>query len=99
MRRIGDMMGSRVSSPVKTERRVVADEKTVFFLTEKVVGELYGVRGRENVAPRYWKDGKLFLSCRNPLWANELWVARDILRDHINRELGHEGVKEIKTSE
>lgn len=93
-------MGSHAPISTSTMRKdVVADEKTVFFLAEKVVSELYGVRGRENVSPRYWKSGKLFLSCRNPLWANELWITRDTLRDRINRELGHEGVKEISTSE
>lgn len=100
MRRIGDMMAMMpVASETKARKMVAADEKTVFFLAEKAVSELYGVRGRENVTPRYWKSGKLFLSCRSPLWANELWITRDTLRGRINDELGYEGVKEIKTSE
>jgi len=101
MKRIGDMMTVSKTdlSSVKRRKRVVADEKTIFFLSEKAIRELYGVRGRENISPRYWKDGKLFFSCRSPLWANELWITRDAFRDHINRELGYDGVKEIKTSE
>jgi hypothetical protein len=100
MKRIGDMMAAQRSvSDSAPRRRVVADEKTVFFLVEKGMAELYGVRGRENVSPRYWKNGKLFLSCRSPLWANELWITRESLRERINAELGYEGVKEIKTTE
>lgn len=87
------------SSIIREVRTVLADEKTVFFLTEKIVGDLYGVRGRENISPRYWKNGILFCSCKSPLWANELWITREALRDRINRELGYEGVKEIKTSD
>lgn len=100
MKRIGDMMGTKKIAPdVIPRKKVTADEKTVFYLAEKEIGELYGVRGKENVSPRYWKSGKLFLSCQNPLWANELWITRETLRNRINGELGHEGVREIKMSE
>jgi hypothetical protein len=100
MKRLSDMMAAKRTEPgASSHRRVVADQKTVFFLAEKGMAELYGVRGRENVSPRYWKNGKLFLSCRSPLWANELWITRESLRERINRELGYEGVKEIKTTE
>lgn len=100
MKRIGDMMVSSIKpSDTVGRRRVLADEKTVFYLAEKVIGELYGARGRKNISPRYWKKGKLFLACQSPLWANELWISRDELRERMNRELGYEGVSEIKASE
>lgn len=100
MRRIGDMMARQVEPSVtRGSRTVVADEKTVFFLAEKAIRELYGVRGSENVSPRLFRSGKLFLSCRNPLWANELWMSRETLRDRINHELGYEGIREVKTTE
>lgn len=100
MKRIGDMMvSSTMPSNMAGRRRVVADEKTVFYLAEKVIGELYGARGRKNISPRYWKKGKLFLSCQNSLWVNELWISKDELRERINLELGYEGVFEIKAAE
>jgi hypothetical protein len=99
MKRIGEMMTLRDEDVTRRRKKVEADEKTVFFLAERVVAELYGVRGRENISPRFWKVGKLFLSCANPLWANELWVNRDVFRGKINQELGYEGVSDIRTSE
>ncbi len=101
MKRISEMMtqSHTSSSLVKKRKRVVLDEKTIFFLAEKAILALYGVRGRENISPRYWKNGKLFLSCCSPLWANELWITRETLCNQINQELGYEEVKEIQTSE
>ncbi|HWQ59544.1 MAG TPA: DciA family protein [Candidatus Fimivivens sp.] len=100
MKRISDMMTWKTeSSSTRKTKPVIADEKTVFFLTEKVIKELYGVRGSENVTPRYFRSGKLFLSCRNALWANELWMTRDTLCSRINLELGYEGVTDVKTAE
>jgi hypothetical protein len=98
MKPIGEMMRSKTQPPVRP-RRIDADEKTIFFLAEKVVLGLYGVRGRENIVPRYWKGGKLFFSCQSPLWANELWITRESLSDKINQELGSDIIKEIKVSE
>ncbi|NTW13846.1 MAG: DUF721 domain-containing protein [Candidatus Moranbacteria bacterium] len=98
MKSISEMMKSKSRVQVRP-KRVDADEKTIFFLAEKVVLGLYGVRGRENIVPRYWKGGKLFFSCQSPLWANELWITREILSEKINQELGNVVVKEIKVSE
>ncbi len=100
MKRIGDMMTPpRATDAARNQKRIIADEKTVFFLAERAIGALYGVRGRQYIAPRHFRDGKLFLSCGSPLWANELWVTREAFRDHINHELGHEAVSDIRTSE
>lgn len=98
MKSISEMMKSK-SRTQAGPKRIDADEKTVFFLAERVVLGLYGVRGRENIVPRYWKSGKLFFSCQSPLWANELWLTRETLSQKINQELGSEVVKEIKVSE
>ena len=98
MKQIGDMMKSKTQAHIRP-RKIETDEKTVFFLAEKAISGLYGVRGRENLIPRYWNAGKLHFSCQSPLWANELWITKDALRDHINHELGEDAVKEIKISE
>jgi hypothetical protein len=101
MKAIGDVMKRvQVQKPsmVNNSRKTEIDDKTLFFLAEKVISALYGTRGRENVIPRYFRDGKLHLACHSPLWANELWMTRDTLRERLNREIGHDLVEEIKTS-
>ncbi len=101
MKQIGDVMKrAQVKKPgaVGDIRKNEIDDKTLFFLAEKVISAFYGTRGRENVIPRYFRDGKLYLACHSPLWANELWMTRDTLCERLNREIGHDLVKEIKTS-
>lgn len=75
------------------------DEKTIFFLAEKVLLSQYGMRGRENISPKFWKEGKLFLFSQNSLWAGEVWTNRESIRAKINKEIGEEIVSEIKVSE
>lgn len=75
------------------------DEKTIFFLAEKVILSQYGMRGKENISPKFWKEGKLFLFSQNSLWAGELWTNRESIRAKINKEIGEEIVSEIKVSE
>lgn len=100
MKKISDMMKApRASVAEQGVKKVEVDDKTLFFLSEKVVEALYGTRGRENVTPRFFRNGKLYFSCHSPLWANELWMTRETFRERINREVGREIVKEIKTSE
>ena len=72
------------------------DEKTVFYISKKVLGEEYGLRGTENIIPTFYKEGKLFLSSRSSLWGNEIWLERERLRLKMNALLGAEGVREIK---
>lgn len=98
MRQIGDMMKHARAPQGVGARKMEIDDKTLFFLAEKAVSALYGTRGRENIIPRYFRDGKLFFSCHSPLWAQELWVTRDAFRERLNREIGHDVVKEIQMS-
>ncbi|NTW46055.1 MAG: DUF721 domain-containing protein [Candidatus Moranbacteria bacterium] len=101
MKRLGDMMSGPVSvaGGRAPRRAVVADEKTVFFLAERVIGGMYGDRGRENLKPRFFRNGKLFIACSGPLWANELWIGREAFRERINRELGSDGVRGVGVSD
>lgn len=75
------------------------DEKTIFFIAEKVILSQYGMRGRENISPKFWKEGKLFFFSQSSLWAGEIWMNREMVRKKINEEIGSETVLEIKVSE
>ena len=91
----GGSSGKRKENPTKMN----IDEKTIFFLAEKILLSQYGVRGKENISPKFWKDGKLFLFSQNSLWAGEVWTNRESIRTKINQEIGEEIVSEIKVSE
>lgn len=75
------------------------DEKTLFFVTKKVLIEEYGIRGGENIIPTFFKEKKLFLSPRSSLWSSELYLMREHLCKKINEMLGNDVVKEIKITQ
>ncbi len=77
----------------------VIDEKTIFYITKKVLVEEYGIRGGENILPTFFKDKKLFLSPRSSLWSSEIYLMQEHLRKKINALLGDEIVLEIKITQ
>lgn len=72
------------------------DEKTVFYVFEKVIKREYGRMGEENIQPRFYKKGKIFIKTGSSNWANEIWLNRQGLIKKINQELGSGEIKEIK---
>jgi len=72
------------------------DEKTVFCVFEKVIKKEYGRMGGENIQPRFYKKGKIFIKTQSSNWANEIWLNRQKLVKKINQELGSDEIKEIK---
>lgn len=83
----------------QTRRERNIDEKTIFFLAGKVISSLYGMKGRENIQPVFFREKKLFFTVSSSLWANELWLERDHIREKINEEIGQDEIREIKVSE
>jgi len=94
MRNIKDLFQDKKRS----EEEVVSitpDEKSIFFLFRKVFGELYGVKGNENITPVQVQGKKLFLKPRTSLWANEALLQRQLLIGKINTTLGEEYLEDI----
>ncbi|MDQ5902184.1 MAG: hypothetical protein QG606_400 [Patescibacteria group bacterium] len=77
----------------KEERKL--DDKTVFFAFEKIIGEWYGFKGRENIFPEEWVEGTLLIRVRSSLWLNELLLEKEKLQQTVNVFLGGEPVKRI----
>lgn len=99
MKKIGDIFASaqkkrKIGSVVKG-----IDEKTIIFLAERVILSQYGIRGRENIIPKAFKEKKLFFLCRSSLWMNELWMNRDLIVKKMNQELGEGFIVDIKVTE
>jgi len=99
MKKIGDIFAS--AEKKRKMRSVIKgiDEKTILFLAEKIVLSQYGVRGRENIIPKAFKEKKLYFLCRSSLWMNELWINRDVIIRKMNQELGDGFISDIKTTE
>jgi hypothetical protein len=74
------------------------DEKTIFHIVRCVITEEYGKHGGENIIPTFYKGKNLFLSPGSSLWASEVMLEREHLRQQINKTIGAEVIKEIKIS-
>jgi hypothetical protein len=99
MKSLGKFLASKYrqdAAPRKGKVKAV-DEKTIFFLATKIIEEEYGKKGVASVFPRYYKDGRLFLSGKSSLWVEEMKNFRvDFLR-HL-ADQGADVVTDIKVS-
>lgn len=99
MKSLGKLLVSKYrqdAAPRKGKVKVL-DQKTVFFLAEKIIEEEYGKRGAVSVVPRYFKDGKLFLSGKTSLWVEEVKTFREEFLRRL-ADAGADTVKDIKVS-
>lgn len=83
------------SRPSKAPQGRTLDDKTIFFAFERVVGEWYGAKGRENIFPEKWEEGELFIRVRSSLWLNELLMEKAKLLMAVNDFLGTDQIKNI----
>lgn len=72
------------------------DEKTVLYITRKVIEEEYGKKGAENVVPKRYKDKTLFINALQSVWANEIVLEKERLCVLLNKKLGKGGIQEIR---
>ncbi|MBP9751806.1 MAG: DUF721 domain-containing protein [Candidatus Moranbacteria bacterium] len=99
MKKIGDIFAS-----IQKKRKIGSisdkiDEKTVLFLIEKIILSQYGIRGRENIIPKSFKEKNIYILCRSSLWMNELWMNKDVIIRKLNQELGDGSVSDIRLTE
>lgn len=94
MKAIGQFINLKKAAPVSA----FLDDKTIFFLFEKVIQEEYGNMGRANLRPDYYKNGKLFVKAVSSNWASELFQNRTRFIQKFNEELGREELREIKVN-
>jgi hypothetical protein len=72
------------------------DEKTIFFLFSKIIKEMYGEKGVENLKAEKYLNQTIFFSAKLSLWAADVLVNRQEIIDKINHQIGSAEVKEIK---
>ncbi|HBO16609.1 MAG: hypothetical protein UR69_C0002G0023 [Candidatus Moranbacteria bacterium GW2011_GWE2_35_2-] len=74
---------------------IVLDDKTVFYIFDKIIKSEYGLIGSVRVRPDYFKNGKLFVKTQSSAWASEVFLDRKRITEKINRELGGKEIIEI----
>jgi predicted nucleic acid-binding Zn ribbon protein len=91
MQLLSDLLSKRGSGTAN-----VIDQKTIFFIFQKIIQENFGSLGRYNFLPDYLKEKVLFVKAKNSVWASELWLERKKIINRINGEFGQEVIKDIK---
>lgn len=86
---------SLIGSFKNKKNSLICDEKTVFFIFNKVLKTQLGEIGCTRIAPVRFKGGKLLVQSQNPNWANELFLCREEIRRKVNKKLETEAVLEI----
>lgn len=99
MRVLRDLLSQPTAqSKVPTLPKGEVDEKTIFFLFNRIIEEQYGKRGCSVIHPSRYQDRVLSLKVASPLWANELSVQELVLRKRLNEALDEEVVQAIRVS-
>jgi len=80
----------------RDDKKLIWDEKSIFFAFQRVIKEEYGNQGIKNLIPNFYKNKKLFVKSLSSVWANELMLNKGTFIKRINHELNQEEVKEIK---
>lgn len=85
-------MGSLISDMFKgMEIETRVKEQTCLLIWDEVVGE----RIASSAQPEFVRDGKLFVTAKSSVWANELTFYKQELVEKLNRRVGGSVIKEI----
>lgn len=72
------------------------DNQTIMHLFSLAIRDEYGRQGEKNIAPKFYKNGIIFVSIQNSIWAQELWIRRSFFVKVLNDKIGNDVVKNIK---
>ncbi len=92
MRSLKDFIGKREGAVQPAS----IDDKTVFFIFQKMIREEYGTRGMAELEPVSFVDGVLSVKANNPLYSSELWIRREKVREKMNVALEQDVVLELR---
>lgn len=71
------------------------DERSLFFIFERIIKEEYGKQGMLNIKPQYYRENKIYIKTNNENWANELSLGKSNLINRTNQEIGSGEIKDI----
>ena len=81
---------------IQKNRVLHIDDKTVFHVFSKVIKQEYGNQGVKNIIPEYYRNNIIFVSFKQSLWAQEIWVNKQIIIDKFNNEINNNILRDIK---
>lgn len=79
----------------KNKKEGSLDEKTLFFVSQKAIRELYGTLGEENITFIKVEDQKIYIKPKSSLWANEILLQKEKIITTINKFLERRYIQEI----
>ena len=100
MKDIGTFLKSK-KKEVKTQHKASEniDDKTINHLFACAIRDEYGRQGEKNIVPKFYKNGIIFVSIQNSIWAQELWMRRSFFIKKLNNKIGNDIVKNIKIAD
>ena len=78
------------------KRKIVLDDKTVFYLFKQIIKEEFGNMGLEKLIPDYFAQGILHIKSQSSAWSSELELQKSKIIRQINKEIGSEQIRNIK---
>ncbi len=90
MRTLKSLLEKKVIKPKKN-----LDEKTIFFLWQKIIEREYGKQGVKNIKFSFYKNKTLYIAIKNSNWRNEIWMKKSFLCEELNKKIGQPEVKKI----
>ena len=91
MKKLGQLLNQK-----DLNKKAALDEKAIFYIFTKIIKELYGNKGIENIKPHFYKKGKIFIKSLSSSWSNEIWLNKKEILEKINSEIGAEETIDIK---
>ena len=93
MRGLSDFLGDSLKA-LQLENKI--KEQTALLVWDEIVGKQVSAAAQ----PEFITDGRLFVTTKSPVWANELTFLKADMISRLNKRLGGKVVKEIvfKTS-
>jgi hypothetical protein len=95
MKAIGSFLNKKFIEQKK--HSTVVDDKAIFFVFKKIVKQEFGNFGVENFVPDYFSGKTVFIKCKSPAWASELFLHKNKLMRRMNEELGECLIDDIKS--
>ena len=97
MKGIGSYIQKKQKDSDRPRRAVYGiDEQTVMHLFARAVRDEYGRQGENNIVPKLYKNGTIFIAIHNAIWAQEIWLRREFFIKHLNKKIGNNIIKSIK---
>ena len=93
MKSLKDLLKKQV-----VQKKLSIDDKDVFFVFQKVIKEEFGNVGASNFTARHFSNKTIFVQTESSNWASELWLNKKKIIEKINKELGDNLIKDIKTN-